>query len=132
MESSGPAPKGGATTPRPHGPRVKRAHRRLMVRFGTRAPEKTAFTRNISDTGMFLQTNTVLKPGTTLQVRFEISNQQFKMWARVVWAKKAPAQVVHLLGSGMGVCFMSPSPEWLETYERWAKENGVYSSGRIE
>jgi Tfp pilus assembly protein PilZ len=103
--------------------RIKRAKRRVMVRFGTRKVDKTAFTKNVSETGMFLQTNTVFKPGTTIQVQAEFPDQTFSMWARVVWAKKVPPQLAHILGSGMGVCFIDPAPEWLQYYARWAKDS---------
>jgi len=102
---------------------LKRAKRRVMVRFGTRTTDKTAFTKNLSETGMFLQTNTVFKPGTTIQIQAEFPDQTFSMWARVVWAKKVPPQLAHILGSGMGVCFIDPSPDWLHYYERWAKDS---------
>jgi Tfp pilus assembly protein PilZ len=102
-------------------PRIERAKRRVMVRYGTRAPDKTAFTKNVSETGMFLQTNQVMRPGTTIQVQAEFPDQTFTMWARVVWAKKVPPQLAHVLGAGMGVCFIDPEPEWLEYYKRWAK-----------
>jgi Tfp pilus assembly protein PilZ len=95
-----------------------------MVRYGTSKAEKTAFTRNISESGMFLQTNAVFKPGTTIQVRFEIEEQPFTMWARVVWAKKVPPQLAHILGCGMGICFIEPSPEWVEFIRRRHKNPG--------
>ena len=104
---------------------IKRANRRLMVRYGTREPEKTAFTKNLSESGMFLQTNSVFKPGTTIQVLMEFPDRTFNMWARVVWAKKVPAQLTYILGSGMGICFIDPTAEWVEYYKRWAKSKGV-------
>ncbi len=92
-----------------------------MVRYGTRTPDKTAFTKNVSETGMFLQTNQVVKPGTTIQVQADFPDQTFTMWARVVWAKRVPPQLAALLGAGMGVCFIDPSPDWIEYYHVWAK-----------
>jgi Tfp pilus assembly protein PilZ len=102
--------------------RIKRSLRRVMVRFGTRKADKTAFTKNVSETGMFLQTNSVFRPGTTLQIHAEFPDRSFTMWARVVWAKKVPPQLSHLLGSGMGITFIDPSPEWLDYYHRWSRE----------
>jgi hypothetical protein len=84
-----------------------------MVRYGTRATDKTAFTRNISERGLFLQTNSVMKPGSTIQVRIQFPEQEFHMWARVRWAKKAPGQLVGIVAAGMGVKFIEPPPEWL-------------------
>jgi hypothetical protein len=45
------------------------------------------------------------------------------MWARVVWAKKVPPQLAHILGSGMGICFIDPAPEWIQFYEQWSKDS---------
>jgi len=113
---------GGTTSGRLNEKRsASRSQKRLTVKFGTRTADKTGFTRNISDTGMFLQTGSILKPGTTIQVQLELLNQKFGMWARVVWAKKVPPQLAQILGSGMGICFVDPPPEWLKAYERWAK-----------
>ena len=104
---------------------AKRARRRLMVRYGTGSPEKTAFTRNVSDTGLFLQTNSVLRPGTTIQVEVIFPDRAFKMWARVVWAKKVPAELAHMLSCGMGICFIDPPADWIEYYHIWARKMGV-------
>lgn len=92
-----------------------------MVRYGTRTPDRTAFTKNVSETGMFLQTNSVFKPGTTIQVQAEFPDRTFTMWARVVWAKKVPPQLAHLLGSGMGICFIDPTSEWIQYYREWTR-----------
>ena len=43
----------------------------LMVRYGLSNAEKTAFTKNVSETGLFLQTNQVFKPGRTIQVQIQ-------------------------------------------------------------
>ena len=82
-----------------------RAKRRLMVRYGTSAAEKTAFTKNVSETGLFVQTNQVFKPGSTIQVLIQFPDRSFSMWARVVWAKAVPPQLAHILECGMGICF---------------------------
>lgn len=105
--------------------RVKnRTKRRLMVRFGTSAAEKTAFTKNVSETGLFVQTNAVFKPGTTIQVQLQFPDKKFSMWARVVWAKTVPPQLAHILECGMGVCFIEPSAEWLSYFRDWSNKIG--------
>ena len=101
-----------------------RAKRRLMVRFGTSAADKMAFTRDVSETGLFVRTNTVFKPGTTIQVQIQFPDRTFSMWARVVWAKTVPPQVAHILDCGMGVCFVDPSSEWLTYFAEWGKKSG--------
>ena len=52
---------------------TNRTKRRIRVRFGVGRLEKTAFTMNVSETGMFIHTNHVHAPGKTIQV--EIGNQ---------------------------------------------------------
>ena len=105
--------------------KVRRAPRRLMVRYGVDGPNKTAFTRNISDSGLFLQTNMVLQPGTTIQVKFELLNKEFTMWAKVMWARKVPAQLAQVMMAGMGVKFIDPPEAYLETYQAWSKQIGL-------
>jgi len=102
-----------------------RAKRRLMVKYGTSAAEKTAFTRNVSETGLFLQTNQVFTPGTTIQVQIQFPERTFSMWGRVVWAKVVPPQLAHILECGMGVCFIDPSPDWFSHFREWSKKIGV-------
>ena len=61
-----------------------RAKRRLMVRFGVQMPEKTGFTKDISETGLFIRTNSVLPPGRTIQVQMEFPDETFTLWAKVI------------------------------------------------
>src|SRR5262245_2288142 len=97
----------------------ERKPKRVMVRYGTRLTDKTAFTRNISASGMFLQTNSVLNPGSTIQVHLQFPDREFTMWARVRWAKKTPGQLAGLMGAGMGVQFIDPSDEWIEYFREF-------------
>jgi Tfp pilus assembly protein PilZ len=90
-----------------------------MVKYGTDKADRTAFTKNLSETGLFIGTNNVFKPGTTIQVELKFPDRTFSMWARVVWAKKVPSQLAHVVECGMGVCFVDPSADWLEFYEQW-------------
>ena len=97
-----------------------RARKRLMVRYGTEKPDRTAFTRNLSATGLFLQTNHVFKPGSTVQVALKFPERTFNMWGRVIWAKRVPPELARVMGCGMGVRFVDPDPEWREFFFRWA------------
>jgi Tfp pilus assembly protein PilZ len=102
-----------------------RAKRRMMVRYGASAADKTAFTKNVSETGMFLQTNHVFKPGSTIHVQIQFPKDTFSMWARVVWAKTVPQGLAHVLECGMGVCFIDPSAEWISFFHEWKKKAGI-------
>lgn len=104
---------------------LNRAKRRMMVRYGASSADKTAFTKNVSETGIFLQTNQVFKPGSTIQIEIQFPKQSFCMWARVVWAKTVPQQLAHVLECGMGLRFIDPPPEWNEFYQEWARKSGV-------
>jgi len=99
-----------------------RTRRRLMVKYGTDKADKTAFTKNLSGTGLFIGTNNVFKPGTTIQVELKFPDRSFNMWARVIWAKKVPTQLAHVLECGMGVCFVDPPPEWVEYFDQWRRQ----------
>ena len=104
-----------------------RAKRRLIVRFGTHAPDHTGFTRDVSETGLSIRTNSVLKPGSTIQVEVQFPDESFLLWARVIWAKKVPAQLAHVLDCGMGVCFIDPPADWIEYCRAWKTKIGVES-----
>ncbi len=101
--------------------RIIRARKRVMVRYGVAAADRTAFTKNVSESGLFLQTNMILKPGTTMQVQMRFPDRTFNFWARVVWAKQVPPALAHVLDCGMGIRFVDPGPEWLEYYKSWSK-----------
>ena len=98
-----------------------RAKRRVMVRYGIEKTDKRGYTRNMSPTGLFIGTNTVFKPDSTIQVTLEFKERTFSMWARVVWAKKVPPQLAHVLDCGMGVCFIDPPAEWFDFVVEWQK-----------
>lgn len=99
---------------------IVRTKRRLMVRYGANAPERSGFTKNLSATGLFVHTNQVFAPGTTIQVEINFPDRVVSHWARVVWAKKVPPQLAHLLECGMGLCFVNPSAEWIEYFREWS------------
>ena len=102
-----------------------RARRRVMVKYGLSAADKTAFTKNLSETGLFIQTNSVFKPGTTIHVAIQFPQDTVSMWAEVVWAKVVPPQLAHVLECGMGVRFVDPTPDWKATFREWKKKAGI-------
>lgn len=102
-----------------------RARRRMMVRYGTNGPEKTGFTGNVSESGLFLRTNMVLAPGTMLQLEIQFPERNWSLWGRVVWAKKVPPQLAHVLECGMGVCFVDPPEDWLDFFDAWKAKSGI-------
>ena len=102
-----------------------RSRRRLMVRYGVNGPEKTGFTGNVSETGLYLRTNAVFAPGSMLQVEIAFPERNWVLWGRVVWAKKVPPQLAHVLDCGMGVCFVDPPEDWHDFYVAWKSKSGI-------
>ena len=96
-----------------------RAKKRLMVRYGPDAPTKMAFTKNLSVTGLHIQTNSVLKPGTRIQIELKFPSRTFSLWGQVMWAKKVPPQLAYTIPCGMGVKFVEPPEEWKAFFSEW-------------
>ncbi len=103
----------------------RRTRSRLLVRFGTSVPDKTGFSKNISESGLFIHTNQVFRPGTTLQLSVEFPDRVLTFWGRVMWAKQVPPQLAHLLDCGMGIRFLDPGPEWPTFFAAWKKKAGL-------
>lgn len=96
-----------------------------MVRYGTVTLNRTGFTKDVSETGLFIRTNRVEVPGSTLQLEVQFPEKTFQMWARVAWAKKVPAQLAHIIECGMGVCFINPPADWLAFFRDWKAKIGM-------
>ena len=122
-EPKRPATTGDPDAPRRDGERrpAKRLRKRLMVRYGVDEANKMGFTKNISETGIFIRTNTVFRPGTTVHVQVQFPERTFSYWGRVAWAKQVPTQLAHVLECGMGVSFIEPPGDWLEFYRKWTE-----------
>jgi len=99
----------------------RRARGRIRVRYGLDGPERTAFTLNVSETGAFIGTNSVYPPGRTIKVELNVEDESVECYAKVIWAKKVPPQLAHLLPCGMGVRFIDPPAEWPSIYEAWSE-----------
>jgi hypothetical protein len=100
----------------------ERTKRRILVRFGDEISSRSGFTKNLSETGIFIQTNLVSRPGSMIHVELEFPEAKFTMWARVQWGKKVPPQLAHILECGMGLQFVDPPPEWAAFYREWRKK----------
>lgn len=101
--------------------RAARTKRRIMVRYGPSGPVRTGFTKNLSETGLFVRSNQVYPPGTTLHVEVQFPERTFHLWAKVMWAKRVPAQLSHVLDCGMGLHFLEPDAGFLEYFRDWRK-----------
>ena len=98
-----------------------RARKRLMVRYGEETPDRTAFTQNLSDGGMYVKTNNVLPPGTEVTLEIQTDEGTFVLQGVIAWAKRVPANLAHLLHAGMGIRLTQPPRAWIEFCDRWKK-----------
>jgi len=82
-----------------------RFKRRIAVQFGVSEPNRTGFTEDISEGGLFLRVANVCVPNTVLNLKIDLDKETtVTMTARVMWAKKVPQNVFHLVKkSGMGL-----------------------------
>jgi hypothetical protein len=87
---------------------IRRVRKRLSVRFGTEdAAGRVAFSEDISRTGMFIKTANIYPPNTRIKLDLDLSGNSVQVEARVMWAKKVPQNLFHLVKkSGMGVRFL--------------------------
>ena len=85
--------------------RLVRHKKRLSVRFGVGEVKRVAFTEDISMSGMFIRSLNVCTPNTKIKLEFLLDNEhKVALEGRVMWAKKAPQNLFHLVKkSGMGV-----------------------------
>jgi PilZ domain len=86
---------------------VQRHKKRLTVRFGIEELSRVAFSEDVSLTGMFIRTPNIYPPNTKIRIEFEIADSKVELVARVMWAKRVPQNLFHLVKkSGMGVRFL--------------------------
>jgi len=86
---------------------IVRHKKRLTVRFGIEEANRVAFTEDVSLTGMFIKTANICPPNTKIRIEFEVENNKVELEARVMWAKKVPQNLFHLVKkSGMGIRFL--------------------------
>lgn len=80
----------------------------MSIYFGIDEAVRVAFTEDISMTGMFIKTPNIIPPNSKIKIEFDLpEGGRVKLVARVMWAKKVPANLFHLVKkSGMGVRFL--------------------------
>ena len=84
---------------------TRRLRKRMTLRFGIDNPVRLAFTEDLSTTGLFIKTTNICPPGSKIVVELSPNDtDQVRLECRVMWAKKVPPQMIHLVKkSGMGV-----------------------------
>jgi hypothetical protein len=82
---------------------VKRQRKRIPLRFGVEAPNKIAFTDDITREGLFIRSALAVVPGTRLKVELTTPEGNILLDAEVRWAKRIPPHMVNKLKGGMGL-----------------------------
>ena len=83
----------------------ERHKKRLHIHFGIEDTSRIAFTEDISINGMFIRSCNICPPNTRIRIELSLDNNaKVVLEARVMWAKKVPQNLFHLVRkSGMGV-----------------------------
>lgn len=89
--------------------RDKRFARRLQVRFWKRGEKiaHSAYTTNVSTTGMFIATSVPPPPGSRVRVELLHGDEGFMLEGEVVHAARVSPLLKQLRDSGMGVRFLT-------------------------
>jgi hypothetical protein len=99
--------------------RQDRVCARLDVSYGVDRPDRRAVVENISESGLYLNTNEAPKPGTKLILRIEFPERVVTLRGEVVWAIQVPEHERASMISGMGVRFINPGAEWPLFFAEW-------------
>lgn len=83
----------------------QRTRKRIALEFGVgETVSRKAFSEDISPFGMFIKTPNVSNPNTMIRIEIIHNNQLISLDARVMWAKRVPQNLFHLVKRcGMGV-----------------------------
>lgn len=98
----------------------KRFLKRLSVRFGDQKPERTAFTHDLSSSGIFLKTNFVFVPNTKLQIELTLPDGKIIHCRGIVmWAKRIPPAFNRVIQKyGMGIHLLDIPDEYKALIEK--------------
>lgn len=98
----------------------KRFLKRLSVRFGNQKLDRTAFTHDLSSTGIFLKTNFVFPPNTKLQIELSLPDEKIvRCRGIVMWAKRIPPSFNRVIQKyGMGVHLLDIPDEYKALIEK--------------
>ncbi len=89
-----------------------RAQKRLRVRHGTVSPDHEAVTQNLSASGLYLTSDRLFAPGTTLNLEVFTDEGIFRLRALVTWTRQVPEALEERLHEGMGMQVIDPPEEW--------------------
>lgn len=91
----------------------------LEVRFGEQGLDRLAPVGNISEGGLFIQTNEIYKTGTRLWLSIELGDTTVQLTGEVMWAIRVPEHQTDYMEHGMGVQLLDAGPDWRKTFASW-------------
>ncbi len=103
------------TQSRRHG----RVRTRLVIHYGVRTTDHSAFAESISEAGLHIDTNDVFEVGTRLILRVEFPERVICHRGEVTWCIRVPEHMSDSMVCGMGIRFLDPAPRWPEFFRRW-------------
>ena len=82
-----------------------RFRKRLRLRFGKDSPTTLAYTEDLSLSGLFVKSPSVLQPRNRLFIELELPDgEMVAMEGVIMWAKRVPLTMIHRVNkSGMGI-----------------------------
>ncbi len=105
--------------------RSERRRCRLNVRFWNDDLDVSGFTVDISNRGMFIETNKSLKTGTRLHLEIKLENGPFYLEAVVARVLKAPRTAQPVVQTGLGLRFVDLAEAIRQVSEQEAPEQGL-------
>ncbi len=102
---------------RPH-QKTRRIRRRVEVHYGPDQPRFIGYSGNISRAGIMVRALRVFAPGTILHLELKFPDTTFRLRGEVVWAREGPVQFLSSGRIGMGITFIEPSAEFLDTFRQ--------------
>jgi Tfp pilus assembly protein PilZ len=91
----------------------------LAVRFGIESLEFAGIAENISEVGLFVNTERVFRVGTRLLLRIEFPDRAILQHGTVAWALEPVAAPQPAQVHGMGISFTHADREWLSIFRAW-------------
>lgn len=92
---------------------LQRKKTRLSVRFGEHRAETMGLVTDVSSTGLFITTNSVLPRGTAVHVQVPVPGGEPVLLAgRVTRSRRVAPQLLQLFKGGMGVRLEQPPTMW--------------------
>lgn len=93
----------------------RRSRKRIEVRYGPGGPQFIGYSRNVSRTGIMVVAIRVFAPGTALDLEVKLPAGTFRLKGTVVWAREGPVSWLATGRVGMGISFLDPPQEFLDT-----------------